>query len=172
VFFPYIRAFQWFNSNLWLISAQDLRQFPNLILLSLSKNKITTLESDVFKFTPRLILINFDNNLLFHVGDDFLETVRYLSKAYFRSNPCFNDYELTPSAVRRLNERIPEACPMLPEEVTSYPPPTTVSMIPTEDPEGCSSKCLDIITSLHDRLVLLENTVQQLVTPGNSSNVN
>lgn len=161
IFFPYLRILQWFNSNLWSLSATDLQQFPNLILLIVSKNKITTLDSDVFRFTPRLISINFENNLLFHVGENMLGNLRYLTKAYFRSNPCYNDFEVTANGIKQLNTKLPIACPPLPEESSTFSP-TTVSLASSEAPEVCSAECLEVINLLEVRLVAVEKFIREL----------
>lgn len=68
-FFPNLVAIDWCDTKLQHISATDLKQFPNLKVLSVSSNEITSLESHVFSNTKKLKSIYFDKNQLKSVGE-------------------------------------------------------------------------------------------------------
>lgn len=122
------------------------------------------LDSDVFFYTPRLISINFENNLLFHTGENLLTELRYLSKAYFRFNPCFNDYKINAYGINtRLKKNLPISCsPLSEEESTTNLPPTTVSLGSSQGPEECSAACLEVIDALETRIVEVEKVTKEL----------
>ena len=52
-FFPNLIAIHWANSGLTSISAEDLKPFPGLRLLRLLYNRLTHIDSDLFKYTKK-----------------------------------------------------------------------------------------------------------------------
>lgn len=119
-FFPNLRILQWANSNLWGISPEDLWQFPNLMLLDVRNNKIVSLENDVFACNPKLLSLNFDSNLLYHVGKDSLSSLKFLTTAYFRLNPCYNSYATSSYEIQNIIKNLPIQCPALPPQQFCY----------------------------------------------------
>lgn len=168
--FPNIRGIQWYNSNLWEISANDLQPFPYLMNLNLQSNKLMSLEADLFVFTPRLRYINFNNNFLYHIGVDILTNAPYLNEARFQNNPCFNDYEVSPSRMPGLNEQLSRKCPPLIIETTTT---LASSSAGTEAPQDCPYECMLFISPTVGSVLLLEsgltNVTQTLAIAANQN---
>lgn len=89
-FFPNLKAIYMHNDSLTHVTGDDLRPFPHLTHLTLWKNQIQVLESDLFKYVPHLRLIDFDNNLIIHAGPNVLDSLVNLNYAYFSSNICIS----------------------------------------------------------------------------------
>lgn len=111
-FFPNVKVLEWNNSNLKSLSAEDLKQYPELITFSSYYNDIVTLESDVFKYNPKLQWIYFHKSNIQHVGEGLLDGLDELTFVNFERNPCINTYGRTPEQIKQLNKNLPIKCPM------------------------------------------------------------
>lgn len=60
------------------LTAKDLQPFANLVSFDLHDNKITSLDGDLFNFTPNSIYANFMFNQIQHIGDDLVTTLNNL----------------------------------------------------------------------------------------------
>lgn len=85
-FFPNLRGLQLSYGTLEEISFKDLR-YPKLEYLRLNNNKLRTLDSDVFKFLPRLAYLTLDTNKITNVGN-FLDSLNNLRMFFINDNPC------------------------------------------------------------------------------------
>lgn len=90
-FFPNIRALLFYSTGLNSLTADDLKPYQNLQYLNAYQCNVMSLNSDVFKYTPRLLLLDFRYNSLYHVGFNTLGSLNYLTSAYFASNPCVDE---------------------------------------------------------------------------------
>lgn len=159
--FPNLRGLQWYKSNLWEITANDLQPFPYLMNLNLEQNKLMSLEADLFIFTPRLRVVNFNGNFLYHVGVDLLAITKlpFLTEARFQSNPCYNDYELSQSRIAIMNEQLSRRCPPIVIETTTV---VATSSSETTETESCPYGCLQLISSTVNDVLLLEQGLTNL----------
>lgn len=99
-FFPSLRGIYLKNSGLQKISADDFKPFPYLTRFDSWNNKLESLDGNIFKYTPEMKWITFNNNSIIHVGENLLTNLAKLwdpsnkeaKKVDFRSNPCI-DFE-------------------------------------------------------------------------------
>lgn len=135
-YFPTLEGISWYNSNLLALRAEDLKQFEHLVFLGMWMNKITILESDVFKYVPNLKLIDFDSNLLIHV-ECVLGDLRDLQVADFSDNPGIDEYADTPEAIRDLRRKLCQSStdPTVDTTTDSTTPADRVPLLP------CGSVC-------------------------------
>lgn len=159
--FPNLRGLQWYKSNLWEITANDLQPFPYLMHLNLEQNKLMSLDADLFMFTPRLRVINFNNNFLYHVGVDLLAIAKlpFLTEARFQGNPCYNDYELSQSRIAIMNEQLSRKCPPIIIETTTV---VATSSSETTETDSCPYGCMQLISSSVNDVLLLEQGLTNL----------
>ncbi|KAJ6644424.1 Insulin-like growth factor-binding protein complex acid labile subunit [Pseudolycoriella hygida] len=108
-FFPNLISLQWWNGDLSEIAAKDLN-FPNLINLGLHNNKLRALNGDLFKFTPKLQTIGFEENLIMEVGDGLLDGLSNLTSAYFDGNICIQFDATKKEHIRKLKDIIEFSC--------------------------------------------------------------
>lgn len=111
-FFPNLIALDWFNTNLQSISAGDIKQFAKLNVLSVSSNKIVSLEGQLFSNTKKLKSIYFNNNQLRSVGSGIFSGLNELTHVEFLNNPCINTKAIGASNVKKLGDKLPTSCPV------------------------------------------------------------
>lgn len=99
------------KSGLKRITKGDLKPFGNLKSISLFGNELTSLESDLFMFNPKLKLISVFNNHLKHVTRNVFDRISHLERAYFSDNPCINENFLSPDKIEQLKCKLIESCP-------------------------------------------------------------
>lgn len=185
---PNLIAIQWWYSNLQTISAHDLSQYPLLKVLSIVSNKVTTLDSDLFRYTRALVSIGFQYNELQHVGANVFANLIDLQIVNLVGNPCVDVRADNPQAISNLNANLPAMCPMPspdPEPPITTPEMTTVdttveTTIETTTvgipPEGeCTGECLERIKALNAtnfqqlaRISELESLLEFCVVPENN----
>lgn len=113
---PNLIGMQLFNTELQSISAEDLRPFRELAYFSSWANKIKSIRGNLFRFSPNLKWLDFQNNSLQHVGHGLLDNLDELREAQFISNPCIDVYAKTRGALDALNLQLPQSCPPQIEE--------------------------------------------------------
>lgn len=89
-FFPNIEVIQIWSSGLKTLSQKDLAPFTQLRELSVSRNEIENLSSDIFEMNQNLIKIDFSRNRLKHVGYFILKPLKHLIYVDFYQNDCIN----------------------------------------------------------------------------------
>lgn len=109
--FKNIQAFQVYNSKLGTIAKEDLRQFPNLILLSILKNDVLVIDGDLLAYNRKLLNVDFISNLLLHIGENLFQGLTTLVSVNFSNNPCVSSYRATPQSIQELNRQFPILCP-------------------------------------------------------------
>lgn len=121
-FFPIILSLELNNGNLEVLLAEDLKQFPNLIVLDIQRQKVKTLDGDSFSNTLWLQMINFNGNLLKNVGIGLLQGLSALNVASFQGNVCIDAQARNANEIPELNRKLLELCP---PSKTSQPTTTT-----------------------------------------------
>lgn len=157
-FFPSLTNLQLRNTQFETVSAEDLRQLPNLDNFYSFNNSVVVIDGDLFKFNTKIQSINFPDNQVRHVGQNLLTSLSNLRSVNFRNNPCISVF--VSSGFEDLNSQLPINCPPLPQTTT-----TTTTTITTEVPEEiCSLRCsLNEETDEQSKLIeSLENEVQNL----------
>lgn len=112
-FFPNLLGLVWDDGNLTTISANDLKPFPYLRVLSIASNHVTKLDGDLFKYSPRLRYIRFHTNFFEHLGQDLLTDLNDLEWVDFTKNPCISMSASTTEQFEELNRQMPIKCPQL-----------------------------------------------------------
>lgn len=122
-FFPNIHAIYLIHSNLEKIEMEDLKPFPDLEMLDLRGNKITSLAGDLFMYNKKLRIIDFEGNFIEHIGFNLLKDMNRLWYTNFQSNPCITDSkdffvhaEINPEKWPVINEQFPIDCPPIESE--------------------------------------------------------
>lgn len=110
--FPNIKALQFYDSGLLSISADDLMQFPGLLVWSSYYNQLETLESDLFVNNQNIQQIEFSNENLQHVGEDLFSNLSNLQSAKFQHCNCVNEIAESQQEISNLNFRLSLMCPM------------------------------------------------------------
>lgn len=110
-FFPNLLLIKLYGVQLTTITAEDLRPFPLLKVLSFDSNRLTSIDADLFKYTTRLSWINFDNNLIANVGQDVAAKLTALTYATFLNNRCINTRAETPQALQIVKLQLAVQCP-------------------------------------------------------------
>lgn len=112
-FFSNLDAFSVQSSSLKTISANDLRPFPRLVLLELFQNHLTSIDGDLFKYTPHLQFAGFRGNQIQHIGQDLVTNLNNLTWLYFDWNICIDLFATTQDAVISLAPQLSIFCPPL-----------------------------------------------------------
>lgn len=108
-FFPNLIVLDLFTNIITSISKRHLMPFPSLQYLSLEKNRIDSLDGNLFSGMNSLRRIDFDNNYIRHVGHDlYLPTG---GSIYFYNNPCISQAATTPDQVASLKLNLLRNCP-------------------------------------------------------------
>lgn len=171
-FFPKLIGLIWVNSGLQTVSAEDLEQFPELEVIKIQQNQVTTLEGNLFMHNGPLKSIGFDSNSIRYVGKNLLDNLPALQVVLLRYNPCVNHYANTTETIAALNANLPLMCPMPLTEPPTEPPVTTpgtttiettiatttestTTFAPTT--EECAGECLELVDQLLDRISELED---------------
>lgn len=110
-FFPNVRAFDWVFGSLSSISANDLRQFPGLTMLSVFGNAIRSLDANTFVNNPRLRWIDLSNNRITNIGESAFAILYELRWLLFQRNTCYDTLATTPEAIWEFNDAVVYMCP-------------------------------------------------------------
>lgn len=128
LFMPNIRSIMFKNGNLNKISAEDLRQFPQLEVLSIIYNRLVSIDGNLFMDTPYLRYISFEGNAIRNVGQDLVTYLYDLEYLSFRRNLCVNREATTPEAIMTLGMQLPAVCPPIGQPALTTTPGTTVPL--------------------------------------------
>lgn len=118
-FMPNIRSILWKNGNLMNISARDLEQFPQLEALTVSYQKLVSIDGNLFVDVPYVSWISFEGNAIRNVGYDLVTDLYELQYLSFRRNRCVNREASTPEEILILGMQLPSLCPPLGSELTT-----------------------------------------------------
>lgn len=106
--FPFLSVLKIWSSGLRSLEQKDVRDLKYLTDLSVSGNRLETLNSDLFRFNQRLVKVEFTRNRLRHVGTNFFKPLKSLIVADFYQNDCISDggrYNL-----EELSQRLRKKC--------------------------------------------------------------
>lgn len=142
------------NSNLRIISAADLKPFPDLIYLSMQfRTKLSEIDGDLFKYTPKLQLVAFAGSI-HHFGYNLLENLGDLQHVGFQS-PCLNMSASNPEEIEELKRKLTAQCPPLQVECAD----SCLERFKVQEKE-----IAEIKISFEDRIVELEKQVRELAS--------
>lgn len=105
------------NSHLKSIEKEDLRQFPNIKVLYIVGNDLEWLDGDLFEFTPKLKLLNFNWNKISMVGAGILEPLKYLQHFWMIQNECTNNSGNTEEGLLAIVVELEKSCVLIPEKI-------------------------------------------------------
>lgn len=154
-FFPNLVGLRWFDGRLTSLTADDLEPFSKLRAVDFGRNRLTSIDGDLFRHNQDLDWLFFDENRLEHVGHDLLTSFPHLRRADFRMNPCIDVNANTTELIAELNLQLPISCPPLEEETTNAP--TTL------EPVECPVECTDQISSLENSFTARVETLETKV---------
>lgn len=162
-FFPHLAVLQWYHGGIKTISSQDLRPFPNLRILYLGDNEITTLDGDLLQYSRNILAVHFINNKIEHVGRDlFIGLSSNILFIDFRNNPCINLVAEGPEQIQEMIELLPNHCEPLDPETS------TTTMSTTTDANQCFARCSvdeeidELKLRANDRDEIIENQNRKL----------
>lgn len=112
-FFSNIVLLLWYAGSLTAITTEDLKPFPDLMVLYVSANKIVSIDANLFEHTPKIQRLQFEENQIQHVGQGALDGLEGLVYANFEANPCINTLAKTPDQVKALKLQLTTKCPPL-----------------------------------------------------------
>lgn len=150
IFFPNLEIFYIAYAGLQEITADDLK-YPNLKRFTSLNNKLRVLESDLFKFTPKLRFIHIFGSPLSYIGEGLFSNLPELVYADLRKNDCVDYVTLSSFDVPELNEKI----------LPCYTRPTESSRKFTDDH---IFKILSTLEALSNQIKQLEEKVEKLST--------
>lgn len=79
--FPKLKALKDFNSGLMYLDVQDMKQFgSDLSWVRFLHTKLTVLESDLFKFNPNLVYVDFEGNPLKYIDPGLFTGLKQMIK--------------------------------------------------------------------------------------------
>ncbi|KAG4072956.1 hypothetical protein HA402_006636 [Bradysia odoriphaga] len=123
------------------ITADDVKQFPNLTYLAISNTGIVHLDSDLFKYTPHVQALLVPSNKIVSVGQNLLKSLDNLKFVDFLLNPCLSYYASTPQQLEWLKANLTLLCPPIATTELPPTPPTAPksSTTPTTSPTAATS---------------------------------
>lgn len=151
-FFPFLIGLQWRSGRLTTFTANDIKPFPGLQVLSINSNKLVSLDADLFQYTPKLKFVSFGDNQLANVGYNMLQGLNDLTSAYFYSNPCISVVAESSTSIEDLKLQLQIQCPPV-------GPPITTTVSTTTAPAACSGACLTVVDALVTENVRLNTEI-------------
>lgn len=112
-FFPNLKALELKKVGLKTISAADLQPFPQLMHFEAWGNKLTSLDSDLFKFNPKVQFIGLNENLIANVGANFFSYLPAVKQIQLLDNVCISSFAWTEKTWAKLKAELPILCPPL-----------------------------------------------------------
>lgn len=133
-FFPNLVYIEINDNILKSISSVDLAPFLGLKVFRAQSNLFQSLDGNLFENNPKLLWIDFSNNFIRNVGEDFFNYIIHLSAAYFGGNICIDEHPASFQLVEEFKPRMLSQCPPLKQiEKSTTIAPTTIS--------SCSVRC-------------------------------
>lgn len=115
-FFPNIRVMRWSGGNLTAVSAEDLKPFTELVVLTLTAQKIKSLDDNMFQYHPNIQWLVITNNPITNVGKDLITNLKSLQTFYFTRNTCMDMVASNPETFAEMKRLLPIQCPPLDDE--------------------------------------------------------
>lgn len=118
-FFKNLDALYIVASSLTTISSKDLRPFPRLLSIDLWTNQLSSIDGDLFIYTPYLQWVSFAANRIEHIGHDLVTSLKDLYFLHFYDNACIHRGAENRSEVLKLSQQLSILCPSLVEATTT-----------------------------------------------------
>lgn len=159
-FFPNIRALDVYNNFISNVTNFHLKPFTNLVHFAIIDNKITSLDTDVFKGLSFLNYVSFRNNSIRHVGHDFI--LPSLGEIHFDLNECINEVAVNATQIDSLKFNLLLKCPPKISQIehTLEGRPNLLTNVNSE------------VKLLEQRVQLLENAIELLMGSKTSKDKN
>lgn len=107
--FPNLKALRFSKTRLVSVGSDDLKVFPDLKVLCLWANWLTTLDGNLLVHNPNIEFLNFGTNQIQHIGPNFFAPLKKLVAVYFEDNTCINNTR--PFAIDELKFELAVKCP-------------------------------------------------------------
>lgn len=147
--FPDLNVLFWINGSLTSLTSDDLK-FPKLLSLSLARNHLVSIESDLLKHTRKLEEFYFGFNLLEHVGHEIFNDLIMLHDVDLVANPCIDARVKDYGAIVELSKQLETRCPPLEKE-------SNVWQQCSRDDDECSS-----MSSADDKIIALNGELKRV----------
>lgn len=98
------------DTGLAVIRKNDLKPFPKLQWLFLSRNQLKTLNSGLFRHNPKLNLLGLEGNQLNSIAADIFDPIEDLQQADFRDNVCIDSQATNREKVKEVEQDIVRNC--------------------------------------------------------------
>lgn len=145
--FPDLNVLFWINGSLTSLTSDDLK-FPKLVSLSLARNHLVSIESDLLKHTRKLEEIYLGFNMLEHVGHEIFKDLITLHDVDLVANPCIDARVKDYGEIVELSKQLKIRCP---EKVSS------VWHQCSKDDDECSS-----MSSADDKIMALNEELKRV----------
>lgn len=130
-YFKILKALVIVESGLLSLSASDLEPFPKLVFLNLWRNKLVSIDGNLFEFTPLLASVDLNSNQIEHIGHDLVTHLDYLKTLDLTANPCISKDFISREQILEFSSQLSIYCPPL--LITSTLPITTTADTPGEE---------------------------------------
>jgi hypothetical protein len=108
--FPNLIIIRIVRSKLKVIRQADLQPFPELKYLDLNSNDIKTIERDLFKYNPLLLVIYIEYNKINRVHPNVFDHLNQLINLDMTNNICVYAHRTNRASVLELIENIKHQC--------------------------------------------------------------
>lgn len=109
-FFPNLLGFSVYNTELFTISSDDLKQFPKLREIWVYSNHLEYLPSNLFEHNPDVQYISFHANKIKFIGSEFFSKLPKLFGANFSGNVCITGEVSDAKALEAKKKEIKKKC--------------------------------------------------------------
>ncbi|CAG9810384.1 unnamed protein product [Chironomus riparius] len=110
IFFPNLKDLSVINCGLKELKQNDMKSFPDLKFLLLFGNAVEVLEKDLFKFNPKLVIIDMNMNNLKHIDAHVFDHLNGLGSLNFAGNLCITLSMTGPEGVKEVIDEIRKRC--------------------------------------------------------------
>ncbi|XP_070504909.1 uncharacterized protein [Chironomus tepperi] len=111
--FANLNLIDFYGVGLLEVHQDDLKAFPDLVVLYLGHNEIESLESGLFDYNPKLQVIAFPYNGIKEIHPDIFDNLNVLIRFWFKGNNCIDNeynsrYDITNALTRVYNNCAPK----------------------------------------------------------------
>lgn len=111
VYFTNLEIIVFFEFSIKSFTRNDLRPFPELKVFGIAFGQITTINGDVFKYSPNLQYVDFNNNQITNVGPGIFQHSPKLTEAHFSNNMCIDNSAFNATGVAVIARELSFRCP-------------------------------------------------------------
>ena len=113
-FFKNLQGLEVWGCQLATVSMEDLRPFPDLVVLNIEQNNLFNLPGNLFYHTPNLVWLRCLDNRIQNIGYGLLDDLHRLQFASFSRNDCIDMSARNQRELVVLKEVLSILCPYLP----------------------------------------------------------